>query len=44
MAARTRSKITPKYKTKYQVMNWPAYEAALKKRGDVLVWFDGPRG
>jgi hypothetical protein len=40
MTARTKSKITPKYKTKYKVKNWPAYEAALKKRGDITVWFD----
>ena len=26
--------------TKYHVKNWPAYEAALRKRGDVTVWFD----
>ena len=26
MAARTKSKVTPKYKTKYRVTNWPAYE------------------
>ena len=40
MAARTKSKITPKYKTKYRVKNWATYEAALKKRGDITVWFD----
>ena len=42
MAARTRSKskITPKYKTKYRVKNWPAYEAALRRRGDITFWFD----
>jgi len=40
MAARTKSKVTPKYKTKYRVRNWPEYEAALRKRGDVTVWFD----
>ena len=40
MAARTKSKVTPKYKTKYRVKNWPAYEAALRKRGDITVWFD----
>ncbi len=40
MTARTKSKITPKYKAKYKVKNWPAYEAALKKRGDITVWFD----
>ena len=40
MAARTKSKVTPKYKTKYRVKNWREYEAALKKRGDITVWFD----
>jgi hypothetical protein len=33
MAARTKSKVTPKYKTKYRVKNWPTYEAALRRRG-----------
>ena len=27
MAARTKSYVTPKFKTKYKVKNWPAYEA-----------------
>ena len=40
MAARTKSKVSPKYKTKYRVKNWPAYEASLRKRGDITVWFD----
>lgn len=40
MAARTKSKVTPKYKTKYRVKNWPTYEAALRKRGDITFWFD----
>ncbi len=40
MAARTKSKVTPKYKTKYRVKNWPTYEAALRKRGDITLWFD----
>ena len=40
MAARTKSYVIPKYKTKYKVRNWPAYEASLRKRGDVTVWFD----
>ncbi len=40
MAARTKSKVTPKYKTKYRVKNWAVYEAALRKRGDVTLWFD----
>ena len=39
MAARTKSKVTPKYKTKYRVKNWAAYEAALRMRGDVTLWF-----
>jgi hypothetical protein len=40
MAARTKSYVTPKYKTTYRVKNWPAYEAGLRNRGDVTVWFD----
>jgi hypothetical protein len=40
MTARTKSRITPKFKTKYKVKNWPTYEAALRKRGDITVWFD----
>ena len=28
----------PKYKTKYHVGNWPAYERALVRRGDVTLW------
>ena len=40
MTARTKSRVTPKYKTKYRVTNWREYEAALKRRGDVTFWFD----
>ncbi len=40
MAAQTKSKVTPKYKTKYRVKNWAAYEEFLRKRGDITVWFD----
>jgi hypothetical protein len=40
MAARTKSKVTPKYKTKYRVKNWADYEAGLRKRGDITLWFD----
>ena len=40
MASRTKSYVTPKYKTKFRVNNWPAYEAGLRKRGDVTVWLD----
>ena len=32
------SKIHPKYKTKYHVGNWPEYEQALVRRGDVTLW------
>jgi len=37
MAARTKSKVSPKYKTKYRVRNWAAYEEALRERGDITV-------
>ena len=40
MAARTKSKLTPKYKRKYRVKNWPACEDSLRKRGDISFWFD----
>ena len=40
MAARTKTKVSPKYKTKYRVKNWPAYDIALRERGDITVWFD----
>ena len=40
MAARTKSKVTPKYKTKYRVRNWSRYEESLRRRGDLTVWFD----
>ena len=32
------SKVHPTYKTKYRVTNWPAYNQALVRRGDVTVW------
>ena len=32
------SKVHPTYKTKYRVANWPAYNRALVRRGDVTVW------
>ncbi len=40
MSARTKSKVTPKYKTKYRVKNWAVYEESLRRRGDITVWFD----
>ena len=33
-----KSKVNPTYKTKYRVANWPAYNQALVRRGDVTVW------
>jgi IS5 family transposase len=33
-----RSKIHPKYKTKYRVSNWSEYERALVQRGDITLW------
>jgi hypothetical protein len=39
MAARTKTKVSSKYKTKYRVKNWPTYDIALRKRGDITVWF-----
>ena len=32
------SQVHPTYKTKYRVANWPAYNRALVRRGDVTVW------
>ena len=32
-----KSKVHPTYKTKYRVANWPAYNQALVRRGDVTV-------
>ena len=33
-----KSKVHPTYRTKYRVANWPAYNRALVRRGDVTVW------
>ena len=33
-----RSTVHPKYKTKYRVGNWSAYEQPLVQRGDVTLW------
>ena len=33
-----KSRVHPKYKTKYHVRNWASYERALVHRGDVTVW------
>lgn len=37
--SKTRSKVHPKYKTKYQVRNWSEYDRALVRRGDLTIWF-----
>ena len=33
-----KSRVHPKYKTKYHVANWPEYERALVQRGDITLW------
>jgi len=33
-----KSRVHPKYKTKYRVKNWASYDRALVQRGDVTVW------
>ncbi len=33
-----KSRVHPKYKTKYRVGNWPEYDRALVQRGDITVW------
>lgn len=33
-----KSRVHPKYKTKYHVRNWASYEDALVRRGDLTVW------
>ncbi len=35
---KARSKVHPKYKTKYRVGNWPEYDRALRSRGDITIW------
>ena len=33
-----RSRVHPKYKTKYRVSNWAEYDRALVQRGDITLW------
>ena len=33
-----KSRVYPRYKTKYRVGNWPEYERTLVQRGDVTLW------
>ena len=35
---RMKSRVRPKYKTRYRVTNWREYERALVQRGDVTLW------
>ena len=35
---RMKSRVHPKYKTRYRVTNWREYESGLVQRGDVTVW------
>ena len=34
-----KSRVHPKYKTKYRVRNWASYERALIGRGNITIWF-----
>ncbi|MFT4516398.1 MAG: hypothetical protein ACI89X_002950 [Planctomycetota bacterium] len=34
----TKSRVHPKYKTKYRVGNWAAYERSLVERGNLTIW------
>jgi hypothetical protein len=38
MATRKSSRVNRKYKTKYRIRNWRAYERGLRNRGDVTIW------
>ena len=38
--SKKRSKVHPKYKTRYRVRNWAEYDRALVRRGDLTIWFD----
>ncbi len=33
-----KSRVHPKYTTKYRVGNWPEYDRALVQRGDLTLW------
>ena len=33
-----KSRVHPKYKTKYRVRHWAAYDRALVRRGDITLW------
>ena len=33
-----KSRVHPKYKTKYRIRNWASYERALIGRGNITIW------
>ena len=35
---RMKSRVHPKYKTKYRVKNWASYDRVLVRRGDITIW------
>ena len=37
-----KSRVHPKYKTKYRVRNWASYERALIGRGNITIWLGAP--
>ena len=39
-----RSRVHPKYKTKYRVRNWAEYDCGLVRRGDITIWFSDDAG
>ena len=39
MASTKSSRVNPKYKKKYRVGSWRAYERGLRARGDITIWF-----
>ena len=34
----TKSRVHPKYKTKYRVSNWAEYDLSLVERGNLTIW------
>ena len=36
--SKRRSMVHPNYKTRYRVRNWPDYDRALRRRGDITIW------
>ena len=38
-----KSRIHPKYKTKYRLSNWSEYDQALVQRGDITLWISEGR-